>query len=136
MDSIKYPAPIVPLAITFGSASGQHQVAVLRRWMYVFDSRPTLVSIGKCGFTSLIVPNIFWTSYLNVLAMGGKWPYNYSFGDSCFLLNWCNCTVVLTRLQVGKIPVLFLETDQISIWQIICQWQSIIYLNICWHLFQ
>ena len=36
---------------------------------------------------------------------------------------WCSRTVVLTQLPLDRIPILFYQSDQISIWSITCQQQ-------------
>ena len=85
-----------------------------------------------------------------VCVVGGKWPYNccvvgsskqhvaslcsshQAFSQNVSLdFKWCNHTVVLTWLQLGRIPNLFYERDQISIQSIICQQESILCLFIC-----
>ena len=64
--------------------------------------------------------------------MGGKCLYSYCFVGYCFQdlfktvhsifslsislkSKWCSHTVVLTWLQLGRIPILFYQRDQISI---------------------
>ena len=84
-----------------------------------------------------------------VYEMGGKWPYSCCLMECSFkdlfktalsILVWfpssffffslqsvsleykrCNHAVVLIRLQLGRIPVLFYQINQISRWSITCQ---------------
>ena len=49
---------------------------------------------------------------------------------------WCNHTVLLMHLQVGRIPVLFDRIVLISIKLITGQLQSMPFQRVCWHRFQ
>ena len=49
---------------------------------------------------------------------------------------WCNYIEVLTKPQLGQIPVLFCLRDQISMWSITYQQRSTLSLGVCWHHFQ
>ena len=79
-----------------------------------------------------------------VCMMWCKWPHSCCFVGCCFQdlfktahcilfwfhvafsvgislkSKWCNHTVVLTQLQLGRIPVLFYQRDHVFIWGVEC----------------
>ena len=95
-------------------------------------------SIKECYefvLTSLAVTSMSSSSW-RVCEMGGKWPYSCCFLGICskqyaaslcnshlifsqgvlLEFKWCNQIVVLTLLQLGRIPILFHQRYQITIW--------------------
>ena len=101
------------------SLAHQHILLVFRWWFVRWEvsGRITDVLFGTASRICSKLSASFFCSF------------HLTFSPSISLNSkWCNHTILLTRLTLGRNPVLFDQRDLISIWSINCQLRSVIYL--------
>ena len=79
----------------------------------------------KLNFQKGCFQDLFKTEYIIL----GWFP-------ACFFSRGCSLAIILTQLQLGRIPVLFNQKNKIFIWLITCWYQTMTFLRLCWHYFQ